>query len=214
MSRYLGPSTRLSRREGVNLMIKPIRDLSGKMPLEREYKNYPPGQHIFRRGKSSEYALRLREKQKVKRYYGVLEAQFQRYFEMADRGKENTGMVLMQILERRLDNVLYKTRFVAGRRGARQAIVHGHVMVNGRKCDRPSYLVRVGDVIAIRKREKSEKYARAQMALIDGVSMPPAQSWLQVAPDRLEATVIALPTREDVLIPVEEQLIVEFCSRG
>jgi len=213
MGRYTGPTTRLSRREGVNLMIKPIRDQTGKNPLEREYKNYPPGMHIWRRAKSSEYAVRLREKQKVKRHYGILERQFKRYYRMAERFRGNTGLALLQILERRLDNVVYKTRFIAGRRGARQAVVHGHVCVNGRKVDRPGYLVRVGDVIAIHKREKSQKYARAQMQLLEGVPVPPEQSWLAVDPNKLEARVTALPGREDVLIPVEEQLIVESCSR-
>jgi small subunit ribosomal protein S4 len=213
MSRYLGPSTRLSRREGVNLMLKPIRDESGKNPLEREYKNYPPGMHMFRRGKSSEYAIRLREKQKVKRHYGLLEKQFRRYFDLANRQTGNTGEALLQILERRLDNVVYKTRFAAGRRGARQAVTHGHFLVNGRKVDRPGFLVAVGDKITVRKREKSEKFVRAQMALLEGVSNPPPQAWLQVDPAKLEASVLALPGRDDVLIPVEELLIVEFCSR-
>ncbi len=213
MGRYIGPTTRLSRREGVNLMLKPIRDLTGKNPLERDYKNYPPGMHIWRRARGSEYAVRLREKQKVKRHYGILERQFRRYFEMAERSRENTGVALLRLLERRLDNVVYKTRFIAGRRGARQAIVHGHIYVNGRKVDRPSYLVEVGDVISINPREKSQKYARAQMQLLEGVPFPPEQTWLQVDPDKLQAKVIALPGRDDVLIPVEEQLIVEFCSR-
>ena len=213
MARYTGPTTRLSRREGINLMLKPIRDLSGKMPLEREYKNYPPGMHIWRRSKTSEYGIRLREKQKVKRYYCVLEKQFQRYFKMAERSHENTGIALLRLLERRLDNVVYKTRFIAGRRGARQAIAHGHVTVNGIKVDVASYLVSAGDKIAIRKHEKSEKHARAQMTLLEGVSEPRPQSWLQCDPEKLEANVIALPERDDVLIPVEEQLIVEFCSR-
>lgn len=213
MGRLTGPSTRLSRREGVNLQLKPIRDQSGKMPLEREYKNYPPGMHPFRRGKSSDYAIRLREKQKVKRHYGVLERQFQRYFSLAERATGNTGVELLVLLERRLDNVVYKTRFVAGRRGARQAIVHGHVLVNGVKVDKPGALVSPGDVITIHKRERSQKYARAQMALLEGVPLPPPQDWLEVQPDKLEARVLALPTRESVLIPVEEQLIVEFCSR-
>ena len=213
MGRYTGPSTRLSRREGVNLMLKPIRDLTGKMPLEREYKNYPPGMHMWRRGKTSDYAVRLREKQKVKRYYGVLEKQFRRYFSMAEHADDNTGIALLKLLERRLDNVVYKTRFIAGRRGSRQAIVHGHITVNGKKVDRPSYLVRNGDVIGIRKREKTEAYVKSQMALLEGVSMPPEQSWLVTDVAKLEARVIALPSREDVLIPVEEQLIVEFCSR-
>ncbi len=213
MSRILGPSTRLSRREGVNLMLKPIRDESGKNPLEREYKNYPPGMHMWRRGRASEYGVRLREKQKVKRHYGVLEKQFMRYFELAARGHGNTGEELLRILERRLDNVVYKTRFIAGRRGARQAIVHGHILVNGRKVDRPGYLVAVGDKITVHSRERSRKYAQTQMTLLEGVPNPPAQSWLQVDPAKLEASVLALPSRGDVLIPVEEALIVEFCSR-
>jgi small subunit ribosomal protein S4 len=203
----------LSRREGVNLMLKPIRDETGKNPLEREYKNYPPGMHMWRRGKSSDYGVRLREKQKVKRHYGLLEKQFRRYFDMATRAPGNTGEELLQILERRLDNALYKTRFIAGRRGARQAVVHGHVLLNGRKVDRPGCLVNVGDRISIHPRERSQKHARAQMALLEGVSNPPPQEWLQVEPGKLEATVVALPSRDDVLIPIEEQLVVEFCSR-
>ena len=213
MARYIGPVTKLARREGVNLHLKPIRDQTGKHPLEREYKNYPPGMHLWRRGKTSEYAVRLREKQKVKRHYGVLEKQFRRYFEMAERSPGNTGLALLQLLERRLDNVLYKTRMIAGRRGARQAIVHGHIHVNGRKVDRPSYLVHAGDKISIHPRDKSQKYARAQMAMLEGVALPPKQGWLQFDDNKLEVIVAALPAREDVLIPIEEQLIVEFCSR-
>jgi small subunit ribosomal protein S4 len=213
MARGIGPTTRLSRREGINLMLKPVRDQTGKSPLERDYKNYPPGMHIWRRGKTSAYSIRLREKQKVKRHYGLLERQFQRYFKMAERARGNTGIALLRLLERRLDNVVYKARFIAGRRGARQGIVHGHVHVNGRKVDRPGYLVAVGDRISISRRERSQKYARAQMQLLEGVPVPAEQTWLQVDPGKLEATVVALPGRDDVLIPVEEQLIVEFCSR-
>ncbi len=213
MSNPNGPTTRLSRREGINLMLKPIRDQTGKNPLERDYKNYPPGMHIWRRSRHSAYAIRLREKQKVKRHYGILERQFRRYFAMAERARENTGVALLRFLERRLDNVVYKTRFVAGRRGARQAIVHGHIRVNGKKVDRPSFAVSIGDQISISSREKSLKYVRAQMQLLEGVPVPPEQTWLQVDPAKPEATVVALPGRDDVLIPVEEQLIVEFCSR-
>jgi small subunit ribosomal protein S4 len=213
MSRYLGPVTRLSRREGVKLMLKPIRDETGKNPLEREYKKYPPGQHGLRRSKASDYGVRLREKQKVKRHYGVLERQFRRYFEMASKSAGNTGEALLQILERRLDNVVYKSRLVAGRRGARQAVVHGHFLVNGRKVDRPGYLVEVGDRISIRKREKTEKYIAAQIALLEGVANPPPQSWLEIDQDKRLVTVVSLPSRDDILIPVEELLIVEFCSR-
>ena len=213
MARRSGPTTRLSRREGVNLMLKPVRDQTGKNPLERDYKNYPPGMHIWRRGRHSAYSVRLREKQKVKRHYGILERQFQRYFRLAERSRENTGVALLRLLECRLDNVVYKTRFIAGRRGARQAVVHGHVCVNGKKVDRPGYPVAAGDRISIHQRERSQKYARSQMQLLEGVPVPPEQSWLQVDPNKLEATVVALPSRDDVLIPVEEQLIVEFCSR-
>ena len=212
MARDTGKSTRFARREGINLHLKPLRDQSGKNPLEQE-RNYPPGMHIFRRGKQSEYGKRLREKQKVKRYYGVLERQFRRYFDEALKGTGNTGEALLQLLERRLDNVVYKSRFIAGRRGARQAIVHGHVLVNGRKVDRPGYLVDVGDKITIHSRERSQKYVRAQMQLIESVPVPPLQSWLNVDPAKLEASVLAFPSRDDVLIPVEEQLIVEFASR-
>ena len=213
MGRDTSPVTRRSRREGINLQLKPIRDQTGKNPLEREYKNYPPGMHIWRRSRLQAYALRLREKQKVKRHYGLLEKQFRRYFVMAERSRENTGVALLRLLERRLDNVVYKARFIAGRRGSRQAIVHGHIYVNGRKVDRPSFLVSVGDKITISPREKSSKYVRAQMQLLEGVPLPPEQTWLQVDRDKLEATVVALPGRDDVIIPVEEQLIVEFCSR-
>lgn len=213
MGRLIGPTTRLSRREGINLMLKPIRDESGKNPLEKDYKNYPPGMHIWRRSKASEYGVRLREKQKVKRHYGLLERQFRRYYSIAEKSPDNTGVELLRLLERRLDNVIYKCRLVAGRRGARQAVVHGHLLVNGRKVDRPGYLVEVGDRISVRAREKSRQYVQAQMQLIDGVANPPLQSWLQVDHSKLEATVVALPGRDDVLIPVEEQLIVEFCSR-
>jgi small subunit ribosomal protein S4 len=213
MSRYIGPTTRLSRREAINLMLKPIRDESGKNPLEKEYKNYPPGMHAFRRGKTSDYGVRLREKQKVKRHYGILERQFRRYFRLAEQSTGNTGIALLRILERRLDNVIYKCRFIAGRRGARQAVVHGHFLVNGRKVDRPGYLVEVGDQIAVRGSERSRLYVQARLALLEGVPNPPQQSWLQADPTKLAATVLALPGRDDVLIPVEEQLIVEFCSR-
>lgn len=213
MSRYLGPTNRLARREGVNLKLKPIRDETGKHPLEREFKNYPPGMHMFRRGKSSDYGVRLREKQKVKRHYGLLDRQFMKYFDMAEKSQKNTGLALLELLERRLDNVVYKSRLIAGRRGSRQAIVHGHILVNGRKLDRPSYLVEVGDRLSIHSRERSQNYSKAQMALLEGVPNPPPQAWLDVDAHKLTATVVALPTRDDVLIPVEEQMIVEFCSR-
>ncbi len=210
MGRILGPVCRLCRREEKKLMLKGIRCETAKCPMEREYRNNPPGMHVWRRGKSSEYSVRLREKQKVKRYYGLLEKQFRRYFALAERAPENTGVALLKLLERRLDNAVFKAGLAGSRKTARQAIVHGHFLVNGRRVDRPGYLVRPGDRITVREREKSRNFVRAQI----GEEAPrQVQSWLQVDFRLPEALVVALPSRDDVNIPVEEQLIVEFCSR-
>lgn len=210
MGRLLGPVCRLCRREGVKLMFKGIRCETAKCPMEREYKNNPPGMHLWRRGKSSEYGVRLREKQKVKRYYGLMEKQFQRVFRMAEKSQENTGVELLRLLERRLDNAVFKGGLAGSRKTARQAVVHGHVLVNGRKCDRPSFLVKPGDKIRVNGRERSQKFIKAQIG--EDVSRP-VQSWLHTDLAIPEITVVSMPTREDVQIPVEEQLIVEFCSR-
>ena len=210
MGRYIGPVCRLCRREGIKLMLKGTRCETAKCPMEKEYKSNPPGMHMWRGGKSSDYAIRLREKQKVKRYYGLMERQFQRYFAMAERGSENTGITLLRLLERRLDNVVYKSGLCLSRRTARQAITHGHILVNGRKVDRPGYLVRPGDRISVHEREKSQKFAREQIGSEGG---RPVQGWLQTDIAKLTSLVMTLPTRDDVQIPVEEQLIVEFCSR-
>jgi small subunit ribosomal protein S4 len=209
MGRVLGPVCRMCRREGIKLMLKGVRCETAKCPMEKDYANNPPGMHMWRRGKSSEYGVRLREKQKVKRYYGLLEKQFQRVFSLATRTTENTGVSLLRLLERRLDNALFKAGLVMSRKTARQAIVHGHVLVNGHKVDRPSYLVNSGDKISVHGRERSQAFFRAQM----GEDPRTPQTWLSVEPKRLEATVLMLPTRDDVQFPVEEQLIVEFCSR-
>ena len=205
-----GGVCRLCRREGVKLMLKAVRCETAKCPMEREYRNNPPGMHMWRRGKNSEYAVRLREKQKVKRYYGVLERQFRRMFARAERLQENTGVALLRLLERRLDNAVYKAGLVGSRNTGRQAVCHGHITVNGRKVDRPGYLINVGDRISVRAREKSQKFIREQMGE-DGVRS--VQTWLEVDPKKPEAVIAALPGRDDVQIPVEEQLIVEFCSR-
>ncbi len=178
--------------------------------MERPGRNNPPGQHSWRRGKSSEYAVRLREKQKVKRYYGVLERQFMIYFRMAERLKGNTGVNLLVLLERRLDNVLYKVGFGLSRKAARELITHGHIRVNGRKIDRPSYLVRPGDAVTLKPTEKSAKAVKAFLEMDPNRQIQP---WLEIDRGKLEATVKGLPTREDVQIPVEEQLIVELSSR-
>ncbi len=210
MGRMLGSVCRTCRREGIKLMLKGIRCETAKCPMEREYAKNPPGMHPWRRGKMSEYGVRLREKQKVKRYYGLLERQFQRVFALAERSLDNTGVALLRLLERRLDNAVFKSGFAGSRRMARQMIAHGHIKVNGRRLDRPGYLVRAGDKIAVHSRERAQRIAT--LALTDEGARPP-QAWLQVDTKKLEALVATLPTRDDVQIPVEEQLIVEFCSR-
>lgn len=210
MARLTPPVCRYCRREGLKLFLKGVRCETAKCPIEKEYKNNPPGMHMWRRGKSSEYGVRLREKQKVKRYYGLMEKQFQRIFALAEKSHENTGVALLRLLERRLDNAVFKSGLTGSRKTARQAIVHGHLLVNGRKVDRPGYLVRMNDRIAVRPAEKSQKFIRQQIG--EEGNRPP-QSWLNVDLAKPEASVIALPNREDVQIPVEEQLIVEFCSR-
>jgi len=190
-------------------MLKGGRCETAKCAMERQWRNRPPGMHAWRRRKAGDYGLRLREKQKVKRYYGVLERQFMIYFRMAERMKVNTGDALLGLLERRLDNVVWKLGFGPSHRTARLAIAHGHIYVNGRRVNRPSYLVQQGDRISVKPSERSQKFIR--QALGEGGAA--VQPWLQVDGQNLEGTVAALPTREDVQIPVEEQLIIEMCSR-
>ena len=209
MGRYIGPVCRLCRREGVKLMLKGARCETAKCAMERQWRARAPGMHTWRRKSSGDYGVRLREKQKVKRYYGVFERQFLIYFRMAERMKANTGDALLGLLERRLDNVVWKLGFAASRRAARLAIVHGHVYMNGRRLSRPSFLVSQGDVISVKPSERSQKFIR--VAVGDGG--PSVQEWLQLDAQNLEGTVAALPTRDDVQIPVEEQLIIEMCSR-
>jgi len=191
-------------------MLKGARCETAKCPMERQWRNSPPGMHSWRRGRASEYGVRLREKQKVKRYYGLFESQFLRYFRMADKQKTNTGAALLSLLERRLDNVVYKLGFAASRASARQTIVHGHVYVNGRRVNVPSFLVRSGDKISVKPAEKSRKLIRARL---EELGEPSLQNWLSLDLTKLEGTVVAMPTRDDVTIPVEENLIVELCSR-
>lgn len=192
-------------------MLKGSRCESAKCPMERQDRNMPPGMaKAFRRTKGTEYGKRLREKQKVKRYYGLFEKQFRKYFAMAQHSKANTGEALMTILERRLDNVVCKLGFAPSRKASRVAIVHNHFTVNGIRVNRPSYLVKAGDVIGVRNREGSRKMVKARL---EGENPPPVQPWLNLDVQRMEGKVVALPSREDVQIPVEEQLVVEFCSR-
>ncbi|HUU85035.1 MAG TPA: 30S ribosomal protein S4 [Phycisphaerae bacterium] len=210
MARYIGPACRLCRREGVKLMLKGVRCETAKCPMERQWRNMPPGMHAWRRRKPSDYGLRLREKQKVKRYYGVFESQFLVYFTMAERARGNTGDVLLSVLERRLDNVVWKLGFAPSHKSARQVVVHGHIQINGRRANRPGRLVRQGDKVSVRSSAKSQKTVRAALGEGGG---PPVQDWLELDAERLAGTVKALPTAEDVQIPVETQLIIEACSR-
>jgi small subunit ribosomal protein S4 len=210
MGRYLGSSCKLCRREGMKLMLKGIRCETAKCPVEKKQRNLGPGMHGWRRGRASEYAVRLREKQKVKRYYGILERQFMRYFHKAERIKGNTGETLLQLLERRLDNVVYKLNFAPSRKAARQLISHGHVYVNGRKVDINDYTTKIGDKITIKGSERSIKKVKEQLESNPNFA---AQSWLQLSREKPEATVVALPSRDDIQIPIEEQLVVEVCSR-
>ncbi|MHC4455726.1 MAG: 30S ribosomal protein S4 [Planctomycetota bacterium] len=210
MGRYLGSSCRLCRREGVKLMLKGIRCETAKCPIEKRQRNVAPGMHGWRRPRASEYAVRLREKQKVKRYYGLLERQFMRYFHLAERMKGNTGETLLQLLERRIDNVVYKLNFTPSRKSARQLISHGHIYLNGHKVNASDCIVKVGDKIAVKDSQKVVKKVELQLESNPNFT---TQSWLQLEREKQTATVVALPTRDDVQIPVEEQLVVEFCSR-
>ena len=209
MGRYVGPVCRLCRREGIKLMRKGIRCESAKCPMERQSRNKPPGVQSWRRRKGSNYGVRLREKQKVKRYYGLFEEQFKLCYDRASHAAGNTGEELLRLLEQRLDNVVWKLGFAVSRRAARQAIVHGHIAVNGRRVDRPSFRISAGDRVGVRDSDRSKKLVRASL----GDSPPPVQPWLELDATKLEGNVVALPTREHVQIPVEEQLIVEMCSR-
>lgn len=210
MGKALGPVCKRCRREGIKLMLKGTRCETAKCPMERQNRNKPPGMHSWRRGRISEYGVRLREKQKVKRYYGVLEKQFRSYFAEAVRRKGNTGAALLELLERRLDNVVYKLNWTSSRKDARQMIAHGHVHVNGRKVDVSSFQVKPGDKVTLKSAEKSRKKVQAH---VESDPNAPIQAWLQMDVAKLEGSVVGLPSRDDVQIPVEEQLIVEFCSR-
>jgi small subunit ribosomal protein S4 len=210
MGRYLGSSCKYCRREGMKLMLKGIRCETAKCPIEKKQRNLAPGMHGWRRGRTSEYAVRLREKQKVKRYYGILEQQFMRYFREAERMKGNTGETLLQLLERRLDNVVYKLNFAPSRKAARQLITHGHIYVKGRKVNVSDYTTKIGDRVTLKNSEKSKKTIKQQLESNPNFT---TQNWLQLDSEKPEAAVVALPTRDDVQIPVEEQLVVEFCSR-
>lgn len=208
MARNTGSVCRMCRREGTKLFLKGRRCDTPQCAFER--RENPPGSQTFRRGKMTDYGVHLREKQKVKRYYGVLEGQFRRYFDMADRTKGNTGEVLMEILERRLDNVVHRLGFGHSRAQARQIIAHGHITVNGRRVDVASYLVRPGDVIRVKNRPKSIENVKNNLAEV-GRQVPDFLTLVDGAVP--EGHVLRMPESADVSIPVQAQLIVELCSK-
>ena len=208
MARYIGPSCKLCRREGEKLFLKGDRCYTDKCAFDR--RPYPPGQHGQRRVKVTEYGIRLREKQKVRRIYGVLERQFRKYFAEADRGKGVTGEALLALLERRLDSVCYRLGFAATRSDGRQLVRHKHVQVNGRTVSIPSYQVKPGDTITIR--EKSRQQGRIVTAL-DGVERRGVPEWLELEKGAFTGKVRSQPVREAITLPIREQLIVEFYSR-
>ena len=208
MGKYNGPSCRLCRREGTKLYLKGNRCYTVKCPVTK--RKTVPGQHFWRRSKMSKYGLQFREKQKLKRSYGVMERSFRKVFEKAERQKGNTGENLLVLLERRLDNVLYLLCFAASRKEAKQIIGHGHIMVNGRRLDIPSYLVRVGDVIKPATRKQSTGVATTNLqSYVSRFDSP----WLELDKDTPQAKVLRLLVREEALVPIQEQLVVELCSK-
>ncbi len=208
MARYTGPSCKLCRREKQKLFLKGTKCLSEKCPLEK--KNYAPGQHgLSRRTKFSEYGVQLREKQKVKRIYGLIETQFRTYFEEAARQKGITGSNLVKILERRLDNVVYRLGFAPSRKSARQLVLHRHFLVNGGIVDIPSYILRPGDVVTVR--EKSKKLDAIHNSLRR--TKDSVYNWLSIDKASLSGTFLQVPEREDIPLNANEQLIVELYSK-
>lgn len=210
MARMTDPVCKLCRREGVKLYLKGLRCESPKCAIER--RNQPPGMHL-RRGKPSEYGIRLREKQKLKRFYGLLERQFRRYFDIASRSKQNTGEVLITLLERRLDNVVFRLGFAPNRAGARQLVSHGHVTVNGIPTDIPSLIMKPNDVVSVKNRKRSIDLVRLQVQQ----TSPNVPDFLTITnTEPPEGRMTRMPTRGDMdphIEEIREQLIIEFCSR-
>jgi small subunit ribosomal protein S4 len=208
LARYKASVCRLCRRENLKLFLKGERCYTDKCAIER--RNYPPGQHGQARKKFSEYSIQLREKQKVKRIYRLLEKQFRRTFAQAARTKGITGETLLVLLERRLDNVVYRLGFASSRAEARTMVRHGHVSVNGRKVNIPSYLVRVGDVVSLK--EQSRQIARVLSAL-EGVQRRGIPDWAELDRENYSGRIKLLPTRSDITMPINEKLIVELYSK-
>lgn len=208
MARYTEPVCKLCRREGLKLFLKGDRCFSIKCALEK--RNYPPGEHGQRRSKASDYGLQLREKQKMKRIYGVLETQFRTYFKMAARQKGVTGENLVRLLEQRLDNVVQRLGFGASRAQARMLIGHGHIQVNGRRVTIPSYLLRAGDVVEVAPTSRDRD---AITAALEGAKKRRVPSWLELDAANFKGTVVSLPSKDEMAIPVQEQLVVALYSK-
>ncbi|MBF6589014.1 MAG: 30S ribosomal protein S4 [Ktedonobacterales bacterium] len=209
MARYTGPVCRLCRREGTKLFLKGDRCMSGKCAIER--RNTRPGQHGQARSrKPSGYALQLREKQKVRRTYGVLERQFKRYYEEAARRPGKTSENLLQLLEMRLDTVVYRLGFGDSRAQARQLVTHGHFQVNGRKSDIPSMILKPGTEVAVRENSRGGEYFKTRALMLAEKGVPP---WLKLNPDTLSGRILALPTRQELELPFDEALVVEYYQR-
>ena len=208
MAKYNGPVCRLCRREGQKLFLKGDRCYSDKCAMTR--RAYAPGQHGQGRKKTSEYGLQLRAKQMAKRYYGVLESQFAKYFEIAEKRQGITGENLLQVLESRLDNVVYRLGFASSRQEARQFVRHGHFTVNGHKANIPSMLLKSGDVIAVASNFRSNEKFKS---VVEATSAHPIPKWLDLNREQLDARILQLPEREDIDLEVEEQLIVELYSK-
>jgi len=206
LSRYVGASCRLCRREAIKLFLKGERCYTEKCGIEK--RNYPPGVHVETRGKFLEYGLRLREKQKVRKMYGLSEKQFKRFFEMAERKKGITGTNFLILLEKRLDNMVYRMGFATSRKEARQLVVHRHITVNNRIVNIPSYLVKEGDEIAVLHKDLLSVKNALESVVRRGVP-----SWLEVDKENMKGIVRLLPTRDDITMPIKEQLIVEYYSR-
>lgn len=206
MSRYIGPSCRLCRREGVKLFLKGERCYTEKCAIEK--RNYPPGQHVDTKSKFQEYGLRLREKQKLRRIYGLSEKQFKRFFTMAETKEGITGTNFLVLLERRIDNMVFRLGFATSRKEARQLVSHNHIIVNGKKVGAPSYIVRAGDEIEVR--HKALPSVRNALESVVRRGMP---SWIELDKENMKGVIKLLPTREDITMPIKEQLIVEYYSR-
>lgn len=208
MARYTGAVCKLCRREGKKLFLKGDSCYTGKCSVER--RSYAPGQHGQGRKKTSEYGMQLRAKQQARRYYGVQEGQFHKYFLMAERQQGMTGENLLRICESRLDNAVYLLGWASSRAEARQLTTHGHYLVNGKKVDIPSYLLKAGDVVSIREKSRDSEKIKA---VLEANASRPVPEWLDKNGDDLTAKIVKLPDREQIEVPVEEHLIVEFYSK-